>query len=96
MTPSPWPPQYSVPQYPAPVFNITCGAPSSGGDQIPVAESSLLPNFAHQTDEYLAEGVAPFLSIPLWMWIGLAGAAVWYFWGRHQNIKLPDWVPSLW
>lgn len=62
--------------WPAPVFNISCGSGT--------ADSGALPQLSLATDKYLAQGVEPFLSIPLWAWIGLAGGALWYFWGRKH------------
>lgn len=89
MAPSPYTPvQWSPPYDPAqsspwaPVFNINCGAPA--GD----ASSGFLPELTGTTDKYLSEGVQPFLSIPLWLWIGIAGGIAWYFWGQKYFEKL--------
>lgn len=69
-----------------PLVNVTCGAPGNSGS------ASALPEFAQTTDKYLTQGVQPFLSIPLWVWIGLVGAGVWYFWGQYHWKGIQKWA----
>lgn len=60
-------------------INVNCAAAPVAADP-----SGFLPSFQGEVDQYLASEAKPFLSVPIWVWIGLAGLAGWYFWGRKH------------
>ena len=75
-----WTPPFSV------VVN-NCGGPGAASEPIPAGDG-YLPEFTSQADHFLAEGTAPFFSVPLWVWMVGAGVAFWFLWGRnHIDLK---------
>jgi hypothetical protein len=59
------------------VINVNCGGAADS--------ASALDSFESQADQYLGEQTKPLFSVPLWVWLGIAGlGAAWWFWGRKH------------